>query len=340
MKKIISAFIVIAMLASLFCFNVFALTDSDYYFTITASKTADIKAGDEISAYVTLSTSDSVNGVQFYVKYDATLFDGPYTYYDEDNEENVEVGYADDFDKTFPSLSKAKRLNRYPDGLTNMTLDKNSGTFGGAYVRNSTPITTANATTNMVVIGVKLTAKVDIPDGAKLWTEKGACVIDRSVTGEPNHSIKSQPSLTFTATAAEPTATPTVAPTATPTVAPTVAPAIVENNVPTESNTIMTAADVAEKAFTAFAKIEGIEDSDLVEFGIVFLATDEEVDADKVIAEGTEYKAKGKLLDGSFAVRLENGDGTVDYFDKLNVGIITYMKTLAGTIYGAFTSLK
>lgn len=154
MKKIISTLIVIAMVSSLFCFNAFALSDSDYYYTLTASKTEDVKAGDVISVYVHISTTESVDGIQTFIKYDTSLFDGPYTYYDEDEEVDVEVGYADDFDKTFPSLTNGQKINN-TGGYTAMTLDPASGTFGAIYTRKdpTKPVTAANAINDLVVLG-------------------------------------------------------------------------------------------------------------------------------------------------------------------------------------------
>lgn len=97
---------------------------------------------------------------------------------------------------------------------------------------------------------------------------------------------------------------------------------------------------VEDKSFTFFAKMEDIDVIEPQEFGIYFFASDEEIDEDKVKTHGEVYKANGKLEDGSYSVRLVNGDGETDYFNKKNIGLISYLKINDELKFGLLKFIK
>lgn len=95
-----------------------------------------------------------------------------------------------------------------------------------------------------------------------------------------------------------------------------------------------------DKAVTFFARIEDADKLEPQEFGIYFLASDDEINEDSIKAHGELYKANGKLDDGSYSVRLVNGEGKTDYFNKNNIGIISYLKINDELKFGLLKLLK
>ena len=95
-----------------------------------------------------------------------------------------------------------------------------------------------------------------------------------------------------------------------------------------------------DNGFTLYAKMENIDLIEPQEFGIYFYASDEAIDEDAIKTHGEAYKAEGSLSDGSYSVRLVNGKGNVDYFEKNNIGVISYMKIEDELKFGVFKLLK